>query len=167
MRTRVEDLLTLLLLLFLSCGHSEKKDRYSIDANAQGEPVMESHCYLQVTRGAARIEGADTIPGPVDSLYIRLDIFGELANGVYNWLPGEKDSKTGSFMGTLENGIVTALYKYDAEGMYAKEEVLFTVESGGLRIGTGELVESEGVWLFKDKSRAEFGELIPEVPCMR
>ena len=41
------------LLLITACGPSETKSSYSIDANANGEPVMESHCYLQITRGTS------------------------------------------------------------------------------------------------------------------
>lgn len=127
--------------------------------------AVKTHCYLQVTQHPPFVVDADTFPSTPDSLYIRLDLLGELANGVYNWLPGEKDSKTGSFTGSFENGIVTALYTYTAEGMTAKEEVLFQLEGNGLRIGTGELVESEGVWLFKDRSLAVYGNPLPEVPC--
>lgn len=153
-------------LLLVACGSPgpATKDTAS---NAKEELVNESHCYLQVTKTPSAVVGTDTFPGTPDSLYVRLDILGELVNGVYDWLPGEKDSKTGSFTGTLENGTVTALYTYDAEGMTAKEEVLFKVDDGGLRIGTGELMESEGVWLFKDKGLAVFGKPIPEVPCLR
>lgn len=152
-------------ILLVACGTPDPATKDTAHANTQEKPVNVSHCYLQVTKAPPVVVDADTFPGTPDSLYVRLDILGELVNGVYNWLPGEKDSKTGSFTGTLENGTVTALYTYDSEGMTAKEEVLFKVESAGLRIGTGELVESEGVWLFKDKSKASYGDPVPEVPC--
>ncbi len=129
------------------------------------QPANGSRCYLRRTLNPPMIADADTFPGTPDSLYIRLDVVGELANGVYDWIPGEKDSKTGTFTGTLENGLVTALYTYEAEGMTAKEEVLFKIEPDGLRIGSGELMESEGIWLFKDKSKAEFGPLVQAVAC--
>lgn len=154
------------IALLAACGQSEDPAaRGSIAAATQGQPVMVSHCYLQVTKGAPRMEGNDTIPGTVDSLYIRLDILGELANGVYNWLPGEKDRMTGTFQGSIEDSVITALYSYSAEGQTQKQEVLFKMGPGGLRIATGELVLSEGVNLFKDKSKCSFGEPVPEVPC--
>jgi len=153
------------LLLITACGHSEKKSRYSLDANANGEPVMESHCYLQVTRGAARVEGKDTIPGPVDSLYIKLEVLGELANGAYNWLPQEKDRMKGYFQGAIDDSLVTAVYTYTAEGKMQKREVMFKMEDKSLRVATGEMEESEGVYLYKDKSRVTYGGPIPEVNC--
>lgn len=152
-------------ILLMACDDSGPAANDAAGLKIKEAPVNVSHCYLQVTTSPPVVSGTDTFPGTTDSLYVRLDILGELVNGVYNWLPGEKDSKTGSFTGTLENGTVTALYTYDAEGMTAKEEVLFKVEDSGLRIGTGELVESQGVWLFKDKSQAGFGTLVPEAPC--
>lgn len=154
------------IAVLAACGQSDKpSSRYNIDADAQGEPKMKTHCYLQVTKGMPRIEGSDTIPGTVDSLYIRLDILGELANGVYNWLPGEKDRLTGTFQGSMEDSVITALYTYTAEGMTQKQEVLFKMDNGGLRIATGEMAESEGVNLFKDRSQISYGDPVREIPC--
>ncbi|MGV9014123.1 MAG: hypothetical protein ACOH13_16140, partial [Flavobacteriales bacterium] len=66
------------IALLAACGQSESPDaRGAIDASSEDQPAMQSHCYLQVTKGAPRMEGMDTIPGTVDSLYIRLDILGE------------------------------------------------------------------------------------------
>ena len=89
------------------------------------------------------------------------------ANGDINfWLGSDTGAWTpGTFTGTLENGVVTALYTYSSEGETAKQEILFKLAEGGLRIGNGELVQDQGVWLFKDKGQAEYGDAIPEVPC--
>jgi len=149
-------------ILLTACGQPGRPPAEITDA---GNAKPETHCYLRVTKNPPFVVDADTFPSTPDSLYIRLDILGELVNGVFNWLPGEQDPRTGTFTGTLEKGSVTAVYTYTTEDMTAKEEVLFNVAPGGLRVGTGELVESEGVWLFKDKSQATFGEPIPEVPC--
>ena len=152
-------------LLLGSCGQPESTGRAAGENTVTSHPENESHCYLQVTKGAPAVHGTDTIPGAVDTLSIKLDVLGELANGTYNWHPQEKDRKSGSFTGTLENGTVTALLTYTAEGITAKEEVLFKLETGGLRVGTGQLVQSEGVWLFKDKSQVSYGNPLREVPC--
>lgn len=149
-------------VLFAACDQAEKP---ATQTAAVADPVLGSHCYLQVTQGASRAEGKDTIAGPVDSLYIKMDVLGELVNGEYKWLPQEKDRKTGTFTGTLEDGIATVLLTYSAEGTSAREELLLKPEANGVRVGSGQMVESEGVWLFKDKSQAVFGELVPEVPC--
>ncbi len=158
--------LVAMVLLFGACGQagSEKK-RGSNNTGTTKEAVNETHCYLQVTHGSPEVSDTGLAPGPVDTLYIRMDVLGELVNGVYNWLPEEKDALTGTFTGTLENGVVTALYTYNAAGETAKQEVLFKLADGGLRVGNGKLVKDQGVWLFKDKSQAEYGDAVPEVDC--
>lgn len=152
--------------LLAACGQPEQSSsRYNIDANANGEPVKETHCYLQVKKSAAVVQDGDTIPSTVDSLYIRLDILGELVNGIYNWLPEEKDQMTGSFQGSIADDLVTAVYTYTAEGETGKQEVLFKLEEGQLRMATGDMETSEGVTLFRNKSRVTYGEPVPEVDC--
>ncbi len=151
-------------LLMLACGPG-KTGAGDDGADIPEIPENRSHCYLLVSRGAPLVNDTGLAPGAVDTLYIRMDVLGELVNGTFNWLPQEKDSKRGSFKGTLENGVVTALYTYKAEGVAAKEEVLFKLVDGGLRVGHGELVLDQGVWLFKDKGHAQYGDLVPEVDC--
>lgn len=164
-RLRLTSLIAAITLLS-ACGQPEKPNsRYTIDANATGEPEMESHCYLEVSHRTPVIEGLDTLPATTDSLYIRLDILGELVNGVYNWLPEQKDHMTGAFQGSIDDDLVTAVFTYNSEGVTAKQEVLFKVEDGQLRTATGAMETSEGVTLFKDKSQVTFGEAIPEVNC--
>ena len=43
--------------------------------------------------------------------------------------------------------------------------LVMKVDSGGLRIGSGERVEEQGIWLFKDKGALAFGPLVPETTC--
>lgn len=152
-------------LLLMACGTADEPSKDALDANTNGEPLNESHCFLQVTEGAARINGSDTLSGAVDSLFIRMDILGELVTGVYNWSPQEKDHRTGSFQGTIADDLITAVYTYTAEGRSAKEEVLFKLDNDQLRIGYGELREAEGVWVLVDRSQATYGDPIPEVDC--
>ena len=154
------------ILLLTACGQAGPESKTRAGETKPGkEPVNETHCYLQVTHGAPEVSDTGLAPGPVDTIYIRMDVLGELVNGVYNWLPEEKDAMTGTFTGTLEQGVVTALYTYNAEGETSKQEILFKLTDDGLRVGNGELVQDHGVWLFKNKSHAEYGEAIPEVDC--
>jgi 3-hydroxybutyryl-CoA dehydrogenase len=138
-----------------SAGSSEQKT----------EDLPSAHCYLSITVGQPRVEGQDTVPGAVDSMWLKVNVLGDLVNGTYRWQPQEKDAKMGSFTGTLENGTITALLSYEAEGRPGQEEMVMKVDSGGLRIGSGERVEEQGIWLFKDKGALAFGPLVPETTC--
>ncbi len=131
---------------------------------APAQPANEAHCYLQITQNPPMVVDADTFPGTPDSLYIRMDLVGDLANGVYNWLPGEKDHMTGTFQGSREGNVITALYTYNAEGMTGKTEVIFRMQQGGLQVATGEMT-GDSIQVFKDKSKVTYSTLIPEVPC--
>ena len=152
----------LAMLLLASCAQAGVP---ATESAGTTDALPVSRCYLRVTKGAPRVDGPDTIPGPIDSLYIRLDVLGELANGVYKWLPQEKDRMTGYFQGSIDDSLVTAVYTYAAEGKTRKQEVLFKREGKALRVATGEMEESEGVYLFKDKSQVAYGDPIPEVDC--
>lgn len=147
-------------LLPAACG-----ERPAPDAQAGAQPAASTHCYIQVTRHDPVVADNDTFPGPVDSLYIRLDLVGNLANGVYDQFPGEHDPMTGTFTGTLEDGVITALYNMTTGGEEVRQEVLFRLTGTGLRVGHGELIEDQGIRLFKDKALATYGEEVPAVPC--
>lgn len=150
------------IMAFVGCSGPSASEG---DASPPEQAPTISRCFLQVTTGEPMVVDRDTLKGPVDSLVVHLDITGELVNGRYDWLPQEKDHMTGSITGHLENGLVTALYTYQAEGTTGKMEVLFRLEDDGLRIGTGDMVEAQGYSVFRDPSKAIFGPLVPPVDC--
>jgi hypothetical protein len=125
--------------------------------------VKSGEGFYQYTAGSKELVVAP--PGAVDSMWLKVNVLGDLVNGTYRWQPQEKDAKMGSFTGTLENGTITALLSYEAEGRPGQEEMVMKVDSGGLRIGSGERVEEQGIWLFKDKGALAFGPLVPETTC--
>lgn len=145
-----------------SCG-TEETTAVATEKNSDSLPV--THCYLSVTVGQPRAEGPDTVPGSVDSLWLQVNVLGDLVNGTYRWQPQEKDAKTGNFTGTLESGTITALLRYEAEGHTGQEELVMKLDRDGLRIGSGDRVEEQGIWLFKDKGVLAFGPLVPETNC--
>ncbi len=151
-------------LLLAACG--TPSEPISAGNNAGPAPaVMETHCYLQVTQGEPVIIHTDTLPGPVDSLYIRMDILGDLVNGAYNWIPGEKDRMTGTFRGNREGDRITALYTYQAEGLTGRQEVIFLLGKDSLRIASGERIGNDSLQVFRDKTAVTFSAPVPEVLC--
>lgn len=161
---RSDRFLGCLALLLAACGTPSEP---GVGGGAAGPSAatMESHCYLQVTRGEPVIIDADTLPGPVDSLYIRMDFLGDLVNGVYNWVPGEKDRMTGTFRGNREGDRITALYTYQAEGLTGRQEIIFLLGRDSLRIASGERIGDDSLQVFRDKTAVTFSAPVPEVPC--
>jgi len=55
---------------------------------------------------------------------IKVEIDGEKVNGYYDWIPTEKDSRTGPFAGKLnKEGIIEAIYTASGEGA-TQDEIL-------------------------------------------
>ncbi|MBS1547978.1 MAG: hypothetical protein JST38_14535 [Bacteroidetes bacterium] len=151
-------------LLLAACG-IPAPDQGQAPGSAHPQPETETRCYLRVTKNPPVVVDADTFPGTPDSLYVRVDLVGELANGVYNWLPGEKDHITGTFTGSVSDNVITALYTYHAEGMAGQQEVIFRMDPNGLRVATGEMTGNDSLQVFKDKSAVTYSDPVPAVPC--
>jgi hypothetical protein len=107
----------------------------------------------------------DTTPGISDSLLIQLAIKGTAVTGILHWLPSEKDRMTGPLEGSLQDRIITAIYTYRAEGVTAKEERIFKLEPGTLRMKAGEWEEKDGVWVLKSPEEAPYSTAVPKVLC--
>ena len=63
----------------------------------------------------------------IDIVRLEITVTGKNVYGIYNWIPYAKDSKIGSFVGTIENKIVKAKYVYQQEGTYAAEDIVIVL----------------------------------------
>lgn len=147
------------LLLLGACGSPDttpSKDNSGHD----------TRCYMLAGTDRPLVIGADTLVGPEDTLLIRLDLLGELANGMVRHHPARPWHRQGTFTGALEDGVITALYSGStADGRILKQEVLLRPEEGGLRMAEGDQLLTEGILLFKDRGQVHFGRYAPEVAC--
>ncbi|MCC6839449.1 MAG: hypothetical protein IT230_04750 [Flavobacteriales bacterium] len=150
-------------LWYSACGRSSSPPSEKTGAGAD-PPENVTRCFLQVAKAAPSVAGGDTITATADSLVVRINLLGDLVNGIYEFTPGQKDRLSGTFQGHREGDLITALFTYHAGGTTGRVEVLFRLEPNGLRIGTGELI-GDSIRVFKDRSNAVFGALVPEVAC--
>lgn len=150
-------------LWYSACGRSSSRPPV-ITGTGTDRPENVTRCFLQVTQATPSVAGMDTIATTADSLVVRMNLLGDLVNGIYEFTPGQKDRLSGTFQGHREGDLITALYTYQAEGTTGQVEVLFRLEPNGLRIGTGELT-GDSIRVFKDRSNAIFGPLVPAVAC--
>lgn len=100
-----------------------------------------------------------------DTTFVKLTIIGDEVTGRYDWIPAGKDSARGILNGTIENGIITAIYDYTIEGSQQKEEMIFKMEVNQLLVKKGELEEVGNILKLKDPDSATFSEVIPRVIC--
>lgn len=133
-----------LLVLLGACGDAPGTPQ------ALKESEKTSHCYQ---RGA-------------DSLFIRLDLMGDLVNGTFQGYSSDSARVRGTLTGAVEDGVVVVLLTYTGEtGERHRQEVLLRREADGLRIGQGEMVDAEGYILFRDRNQVHYGPVVPEVAC--
>lgn len=114
-----------------------------------------------------------TSSGLSDVSLATLNIEGSKVTGMFKYLPGEKDSKTVFFSGTVGpvDKMVMArtadvIWNVSAEGMEAKEQLRIMFGEGTAQAGFGEMVEgAAGVWNYKDVTKITYGQAMTDVSC--
>ena len=114
-----------------------------------------------------------TSSGLSDVSLATLNIEGSKVTGMFKYLPAEKDSKTGSFSGTVgpvdKMAMVRTadvIWNVSAEGMEAKEQLRIMFGEGTAQAGFGEMVEGAGgVWNYKDVTKITYGQAMTDVSC--
>ena len=108
-----------------------------------------------------------------DVAWLKLNIQGEKINGEFHNVPAEKDSKIGSFEGTV--GLVdqkimartaNVWWSSKAEGMEVKEELEIQFGDGSATAGFGEMIDrGDGVYVYKDKENLNYIEQMNQYDC--
>ena len=114
-----------------------------------------------------------TSRGFYDVAWLKMNIAGDKVTGEFKNLPAEKDSKVGTFEGTV--GAVdkvamarTADVWWDsmAEGMQVKEQLRIVFGEGTAQAGFGEMVnDDDGVYVYKDATKLTYGMSMTDVAC--
>lgn len=108
-----------------------------------------------------------------DKAQLSMDIRGNEVTGEFNWLPAEKDKKTGIFTGTVSaadpvtmNRTVNAIWNTSAEGMTNKEELRIVFGKGIAAAGFGEMVNSDhGVYIYADPDHLSYDPSLSQTDC--
>ncbi len=111
--------------------------------------------------------------GLYDTSWLKMEISGDKVTGEYRYLPAEKDSKVGTFEGTvgpLDQKIMgrraSVFWDTLAEGMSNKEELIIEFGDGSATAGYGEMVDrGDGVYLYKDKTNLFYPKAMPQIDC--
>lgn len=143
-------------ILAVSCNNKNQIEQIDT-ANTAGSEIKEL-CYLDVTQ-------SKNDPAIIDTMSLTVSINGKNVTGIYNWLPYEKDRKTGTYTGTINDSVVNAIYTYNSEGQVQKEELIFKLNNQTALIKFGEMVEQNGIWKFKDSKTAKFNTVLKQTAC--
>ena len=148
---------------------SLKKDSVSthpqpplIEGAATPQPVK--LCFYGATKTAS---------GLSDVSLAVLNLSGTQVTGMFKYLPAEKDSKAGSFSGTVGAVDKTAMartadviWNVSAEGMTNQEQLRIVFGEGTAQAGFGEMVQgSNNIWDYKDVSKLTYGQIMTDVDC--
>lgn len=68
--------------------------------------------------------------GLADRENLKLIISGKKVVGEYNWLPAEKDSRTGTLHGEIDQDKITAVYEFMQEGLTVSTEITIVLLDG-------------------------------------
>ncbi|MCC7469919.1 MAG: hypothetical protein IT284_02155 [Bacteroidetes bacterium] len=105
-----------------------------------------------------------------DSAEISMKIDGEEVEGEFNWFPFEKDSKTGTFEGTISRdetgGLIEAMWQSMAEGMTVSEELRIILDGDIAKPGFGMMQDrGDGVYIYGDKENINYGISLQKADC--
>lgn len=108
-----------------------------------------------------------------DKAMLSMDIRGDKVIGEFNWLPSQKDKKTGIFKGTvspLDQKMMarTANVFWDtkAEGMTATEELKIIFGEGTASPGFGEMRDrGDGVYVYANPESLDYSLNLSQTDC--
>ena len=114
-----------------------------------------------------------TSRGFYDRAWLKLNITGDNVSGEFKNLPAEKDSKVGTFTGTVGSVDKMAMARvadvwWDsmAEGMQVKEQLKITFGEGTAQAMFGEMVDrGDGVYVYKNPDKFTLGFPMTDVSC--
>lgn len=117
--------------------------------------------------------GTPDSDGNYDKYTLRLMLDGDKARGELNFLPKEKDTKTGEFEGivsavdkTMMGRTADLFWFTSAEGMNVKEQLKIIFGEGNASIGFGEMVDrGDGVYVYKDVKNISYNLNLTDVAC--
>ena len=151
----------ILLITKINTGKVEEP----IVQNPPVEPQVISLCFLNETPSAN--------PELKDVAWLKMNLVGDKVTGEFRNLPAEKDSKVGTFMGTVTpvipemmGRIADVWWDSMAEGMLVTEELRIMFGEGTAQAGFAEMVDrGDGVYVYKDKENIGYWQEMNDVSC--
>lgn len=126
------------------------------------QPIAMCYQYTKQTAG-----------GLTDRAWLKMNIDGTKVTGEYQNLPAEKDSKAGTFTGTvgamdpnISARTADVMWKSMAEGMTVTEQLKIQFGEGSAVALFGEMVDrGDGTYLYKDVTKLTSGFQMSQIDC--
>ena len=125
-------------------------------------PAGEEMCYIWNTEA-----------GDSATLRLTTSVENMSASGTLNWIPAEKDRKTGTFEGKLISvgrdtidGSVDAIWKVSAEGMTYSEQLILKYNETTANVGFGMMVDKgDGTYVYSDPTKLSYEPNLARTDC--
>ncbi len=114
------------LLLTASCT-TKKEEQSSVEDEVQEEKLL---CF----RNEYPFEDNS---GKMDVEELTLVITGNQVTGMYNWLPAEKDQRTGKFTGSINGNTINAKYTFVQEGVEDSADIVIETDNNKASVSGG------------------------------
>ncbi len=111
--------------------------------------------------------------GPMGRYTLRMNLSGDKVDGELKFLPAEKDSKVGKFVGSvsaldqmLMGRRISAMWDTMAEGMNTTEELKIIFGEGTADVGFGEMTDrGDGVYVYKNPEAITYSLDMSDIGC--
>jgi hypothetical protein len=134
----------------------------SVTSNTPSFTNTQRLCYLWSTKAG-------------DKAILNMNINGSnnVVTGEFNWLPAEKDKKTGTFTGTIlpidQNStlrVINSLWNTQAEGVTNTEELEINLNDTTANPGFGEMKDrGDGVYVYADPTKVDYSLNLSKIDC--
>lgn len=93
-----------------------------------------------------------------DSIWLKVELFPNVATGVLTYHLSGKDKNVGTFDGRLIGDTLVADYTFRSEGKVTVRQIVFKLSAAEAREAYGKMRDYEGKMIYDDLSTVDFGK---------
>lgn len=154
---KINKCLFIVLVAIASCNQASEPKTIKQDSVASEEVkimVPEGGCYAYMKNG--------------DSIWLKVEIFPNVATGVLTYQLSGKDKNVGTFDGRLQGDTLVADYTFRSEGKVTVRQIIFKLSAAQAREAYGKMRDYEGKMIYDDLSAINFtkGLALDSVSCI-
>lgn len=145
-------------------------DRKSVVSNVENDASTSSEVDQSTSQKEQLCYIWNTEAG--DKATLTMNIDDSNVSGEFDWLPAEKDKKTGDFKGTIDsldnagNKIANVMWDTHAEGMNTTEELKINFNDTIASPGFGEMKDrGDGVYVYADSTKIDYSLNLQQTDC--
>jgi hypothetical protein len=154
---KIHKFLFIVLVAMASCNQaSESKTTTQNPIVPEEAKIMvpEGGCYAYMKNG--------------DSIWLKVELFPNVATGVLTYHLSGKDKNVGTFDGRLLGDTLVADYTFRSEGKVTVRQIVFKLSAAQAREAYGKMRDYEGKMIYDDLSAIDFskGLSLDSVSCV-